>query len=364
VSPAVLDAGLGLVFAATVAATAVAIAQTWGGDYWVLGTAASAVVCALAMARGRWAPAMSVGLAVAGGAILVAWLAHLPAEPGPATVLGLSVLTGSTIRTAAVPGAVAVAFGGLGVVVAAWLADGGATVAWLNSAGWLTALGAGVGLRLLDTRRHAVAEQVRRAERLELARELHDIVAHHITGIVLHSQAARIVQRRDPGQLDDSLAGIETASSEALTAMRRVVGLLRDSEDGASAAPGSEQLSALVARFPGPPARLRLPDGESDWPPEVTSTVHRIVQESLTNVARHAPHARSVTVEVSQDRHTLTVEVTDDAPTTRSARRVGYGLVGMRERVEVLGGTLRAGPRTGTGWAVRATLPCTARETG
>jgi signal transduction histidine kinase len=136
--------------------------------------------------------------------------------------------------------------------------------------------------------------------------------------------------------------------------MRRVVGLLRDADDTVSLAP--ERLSELVARFDGPAVRLRLPDGSTAWPPEVTSTVYRVVQESLTNVARHAPRARSVEVSVGQDASSITVEVVDDGPATRR-HRGGYGLVGMRERVEALGGTMAAGPGDGVGWAVRARLP-------
>jgi signal transduction histidine kinase len=92
--------------------------------------------------------------------------------------------------------------------------------------------------------------------------------------------------------------------------------------------------------------------------------VYRVVQEALTNVLRHAPKARSVTVTVGQDAQGVTVEVTDDASAApaRHHHRGGYGLIGMRERVETLGGSLRAGPRPGAGWSVRATLPVPARE--
>jgi signal transduction histidine kinase len=100
-------------------------------------------------------------------------------------------------------------------------------------------------------------------------------------------------------------------------------------------------------------------DGDTEWPPEVTSTVYRIVQEALTNVLSHAPKARSVTVIVEQGPQGVTVEVTDDAPATsaRPQHRGGYGLVGMRKRVETLGGSLLAGPGPDAGWSVRATLP-------
>jgi signal transduction histidine kinase len=108
---------------------------------------------------------------------------------------------------------------------------------------------------------------------------------------------------------------------------------------------------------------LRVSDGEFGWPPEVTSTVYRVVQESLTNIARHAPHARSVTITIAQDQQAVTVEIVDDAPVAPVRyHRGGYGLVGMRERVQALGGTLHAGPREEAGWSIRAILPVPAVE--
>ena len=349
-------------FAAALATTAFAIADSWGGGNWVFGCAAGLVMGLLALVRQHhrgWAA--GAGLAVAVVAIVIAHLAHLPAEPGPAAALGLSVLIGSAIRTLSLPLAAAIAAGGLALAVGTAVAASASAVTMLGVAGWLAALATGLGLRLLDTHRRTAAEQVRHDERLELARELHDIVAHHITGVVLHAQAARVVRRKHPEKLDDSLAGIESAGSDALAAMRRIVGLLRDTDDAAPATPGPEQLSELIARFTshGPTVHLRLPDNEPAWPPEVTSTVYRVVQESLTNITKHAPHAHAVTVSVAQDRPAITIEVNDDAPPVpaRYPRRGGYGLVGMRERVEALGGTLSAGPCSDVGWSVRAVLP-------
>ncbi|WHT23308.1 histidine kinase [Crossiella sp. CA-258035] len=361
------DTGLGVALAAALAITAFAIADSWGGGYWVVGCATGLVLGVLALLRRRHlAGAAVAGLTVAATAVLLARLAHLPAEPGPATTLGLSVLIGSAVRTLSIPWASAIAAGGLALVAGSALAQSESAVTMLGVAGWLAALATGLGLRLLDTHRQAATEQVRRDERLELARELHDVVAHHITGVVLHAQAARVLRRKHPERLDDSLAGIEAAGSDALAAMRRVVGLLRDTDDAAPATPGPEQLSELVARFTGhgPAVRLRLPEEEPAWPPEVTSTVYRVVQESLTNITKHAPHARAVTVDVIQDRPEITVEVVDDAPQApaRYPRRDGYGLVGMRERVEALGGTLSAGPCPDAGWSVRAVLPLPVRE--
>jgi len=200
---------------------------------------------------------------------------------------------------------------------------------------------------------------------------LHDVVAHHITGVVLQAQGARIVARRNPEQLDGTLAGIEAAGTEALAAMRRVVGLLRDAEDAVGTAAGPEQLVDLVRRFEGhgPAVRLDQPTGTAHWPPEVTSTVHRIVQEGLTNIARHAAHARSAVVSVRRVDAGVAVEVRDDAPpvSVRPPRPGGFGLIGMRERVEALGGTLYAGPgpgagSEGAGWTVSAVLPLEERR--
>ncbi|MHA6761948.1 sensor histidine kinase [Streptacidiphilus sp. PAMC 29251] len=236
---------------------------------------------------------------------------------------------------------------------------------------WILALGVGLGLRFLDYRARQTAAAVRQDERLALARELHDVVAHHITGIVLQAQGAQIVARSRPETLGGTLTGIEEAGSEALAAMRQVVGLLRDTDDVATTsptAPGPEQLSELVRRFEGhgPVVRLRLPDEQASWPPEVTSTVYRIVQESLTNIARHASQARSATVDIAQGPAGVTVTITDDAPPghTRSQhlQKGGLGLIGMRERVEALGGTLTVGPLPGTGWSVLATVPVAAGE--
>ncbi|WP_084517686.1 sensor histidine kinase [Microtetraspora niveoalba] len=368
------DAGLAVVFAAALAFWASRIAESWGGGYWGFDCAAGAVVCLIALLRRRdraWAA--FAGLAVAAVAILAARFGDLPAEPGPAMTLGLSVLVGSAVRALPARSACAVAAGGLAIVAGSLLcartfAFGIPSVTMLSGAGWLAAVAAGLLPRLLATRRRAMAGRVRRDERLALARELHDVVAHHVTGIVLQAQAAQLVARKRPETLESSLAGIEAAGADALAAMRRVVGLLRDAGDADPAPPASERLSELVGRFEGGgrTVRLRLPgdDAESAWPPEVASTVYRVVRESLTNVSRHAAQARSVTISVGQDREAVTVEVADDAPRApvRSPHRRGYGLVGMRERVEALGGTLRAGPGEEAGWSVLATLPVPARE--
>ncbi|MEU7454361.1 sensor histidine kinase [Streptosporangium roseum] len=351
------DAGLGVVFAAAVAFQAHRVADSWGAGYWLFGAAVGASVCVLALLRRRTPLWTAVaGLTVVALAVLATRLVHLPAEPGPATSLGLAVLVGSAVRTLPARTACVVAAAGPAVAAGGLLANPGSAVPVLSGLAWLGALVIGLGLRLLAARRRTVAERVRRAERLELARELHDVVAHHITSIVLQAQAAQLVTAKHPEKTAGSLADIETAGSEALAATRRVVGLLRDA---VPASAGCERLEELIEGFPGPRAHLRLAAEPSGWPPEVSGTVYRIVREGLTNVSRHAPHARAVTIGITQHEKAVTVEVEDDAPrmSARRYRRAGYGLIGMRERLEALGGTLSAGPRPGSGWSVRATIP-------
>ncbi len=361
-------AGFAVVFAAAFVTEAIGIAQTWGLRYWLAGGAAAIIAAVFAFVRREQrAWAAIAGFGVAGLAIAGARVFHLPTEPGPALALALAVLVGSAVRALPPVQAGALAVGGLAVVAAAYLAaradsSGASAVVAMNAVAWLGAVAVGLALRLLDDRAAATAEQVRRDERLELARELHDVVAHHITGMLIQAQAAHLVAGKNPQPVTASLAGIETAGTEALRAMRRLVGLLRDTDDGPPATAGPERLDLLVERFTrqGPPVSLRVSEETAAaWPPEVASTVHRVVREALTNVARHAPDANGVAVTVEQDASGVTVEVVDDAPhgPARASHRGGYGLIGMRERVETLGGTMHAGPRPAAGWAVRVTVP-------
>ena len=357
---------LAAVFAAVLLLSALRYATL--GRPWAFDLGVGLVQCLLALGRERHrGRAAAAGLVVAGAAGLTARLAHLPGEPGPAAMLALLVLGSSAVRALPRWQAGGYAVAGLALIAADRLTvSGPSTPLRVGTECWVLALGVGLGLRLLDDRRRAAAETVRRDERLALARELHDVVAHHITGIVVQAQAARIVARRRPELMDSTLTGIEEAGSDALTAMRRVVGLLRDTDDVVTTsptAPGPEQLSELVQRFrghgPDVRLRLRLTDEQTDWPPEVSTTVHRIVQESLTNIARHASQARSATVDIDQDPTGVTVRITDDGPPghTRNRQKAGFGLIGMRERVEALGGTLEAGPGPGAGWSVLAKVP-------
>ncbi|MGW5050771.1 sensor histidine kinase [Actinokineospora sp. NPDC004072] len=201
------------------------------------------------------------------------------------------------------------------------------------------------------------------AERMALARELHDVVAHHVTGIVVQAQAAQLVA--DPARTAEALARIERSGAEALAAMRMLVGSMRGTQAGEAGAADAAtddlaaDLRAVAADFAGPEVRmeLSLPDG---LPPEAGRTVLRIVQESLTNVSKHAQDATRVVVTVEPVDDELRVRVSDDAAEPRvrpPGGSGGYGLVGMRERVELLGGTFTAGPGEAAGWTVDARFP-------
>ncbi|WP_433191221.1 sensor histidine kinase [Actinoallomurus sp. CA-150999] len=362
---------LGLAFAAVLGGKAYLHVAHAGGRGWLLDGAIGAVVCVAALLRERdRLVAVAVGLSVAAAAVLFAATGYLTGQPGLAASLALTVLAGSAVRALPPRRAAAVAAAGLAVTGLGWLVTTSQAATHhfhMGVQGWLAGLGAGLVLRLLEHRRRAAVEAVRREERLALARELHDVVAHHVSGIVMHTHAAQIMLRKQPDQLGDALADIKRSGTDAMDAMRRVVALLRDEEDGAAVTAGQEQLVDLVRRFEehGPAVDLRLPTAAPTWPPIVTTTVYRVVQESLTNIARHARGTRVATVTISQDSTDITVEIGNDAPphpAIRASTRGGYGLVGMRERVEALGGTLSAGPQPGAGWSVRATLPLQAGD--
>lgn len=229
------------------------------------------------------------------------------------------------------------------------------------------AIGVGAYLRSVDDRRSRAMSRARQSERLELARDLHDFVAHHITGIVVQTQAARYVAQTSPEQTTKMLGEIEGSAAQALASMRRLVSVLRaDPEAGAGTRPsgsGLTQVHELMGGFAGgePPARLEIDPGLAQrvLPPEIATTVHRVVQESLTNARKYAADATLVRVSIKERGGGIEVAVRDDGRGTR--RRImpggasgGYGIVGLTERVKTVGGHLHAGPRPEGGWEVVA----------
>ncbi|MGV4985893.1 sensor histidine kinase [Streptomyces sp. NRAIS4] len=223
-------------------------------------------------------------------------------------------------------------------------------------------------LRSLDYRRTVAVGETRRAERLAIAADLHDFVAHHVTGILVQTQVARMMAADRPAELDPVLAGIEQAATEALASMRRTVGVLRDTgaESGRHRPVGDlAGVAELADRFPAPGQRVALDRdpalADAGIPHEVQAAAFRVVQEALTNVRRHAADAAEIRIGLRRSRGGLEVTVGDDgrggSRLPDAAHGGGFGLVGLAERVTALGGTLHAGPRTGHGWEVRAVFP-------
>jgi signal transduction histidine kinase len=230
----------------------------------------------------------------------------------------------------------------------------------------LMAIALGGLLRAQDHDRAGALARVRSDERLSLARDLHDSVAHHVTGIVVRAQAAQVVAADQPDQAIAALAAIEHEGLATLTSMRRLVGVLRDDDAERRPPAGLTQIRDLVARFSGgePDATLSASPAAAgaDIPDEVGATLHRVVQEALTNVRRHSVRPRSVRVEIDVVDGVLHVRVSDDGQPMRTgaSKTGGFGLVGLEERVSALGGQLTAGPSGAHGWRVAAAVPLAA----
>ncbi|MFB8240615.1 sensor histidine kinase [Kitasatospora purpeofusca] len=318
----------------------------------------------------RRAPRSAFGVIAA--AALAQWLlgVQLPADAALLVALG-TVTARAPYRSAWAAGLVAVA--GAVLAAARWAPEG----RFLASAAAMTAAVAASALLGANTRirRAARAERLARLERdrdererraveeerARIARELHDSVTHGLSVVVALADA---LGHARPADASAVTARIAETGRQALTDMRRALGLLQDA--GTDAGPGDDrrsppgigQLGALCERMEaaGLVTRLRV-DGEAAGVPAAAQlTVHRLVQESLTNVLRHAPQGTRAEVRVSCAPGAVTVEVTDDGRAAGTGRTgsagAGLGLTGMRERAAAFGGVLEAGPRAGDGWRV------------
>ncbi|MFI6045784.1 sensor histidine kinase [Nocardia sp. NPDC051321] len=220
----------------------------------------------------------------------------------------------------------------------------------------------------LDRDRTARARRAVVEERVRLARELHDVVAHHMSAISIQAGLARYVFRSDPDTAYTAVRAIGDASGRALEDMRRLLTLLRldpeHSPDAQLLDGGLDQLHELVERVSaaGVPSTLAVTGKACRLPPGAELCIYRIVQESLTNVLKHAGDARA-TVIVDYGESETAVQVIDDGMgpvRTRTATAEGHGLIGMRERAKLYGGTLTAGALAQKGFRVMLTLPMTA----
>ncbi|ATL67728.1 sensor histidine kinase [Nocardia terpenica] len=226
-------------------------------------------------------------------------------------------------------------------------------------------------LAVADYDRDRSAHEAVSAERTRIARELHDIVAHAVSVMIVQADGAKYALRQDPDSAEKALITIAGTGREALRELRRTVALLR-TEHASEQLPqhGTAGLAKIVEmmRSAGLAVELELTGELDEVAPEVSLGVHRIVQESLTNTFRHAGPDPCAWVRVRRRETDVLVEVTDrgvaaapdglaDEPVRTRIRGSGLGLVGMRERIAVLGGTLEAGRRPEGGWRVRATIP-------
>lgn len=231
--------------------------------------------------------------------------------------------------------------------------------------GGVIAAATGLSVRMLQTNRQRQVTAAQLAQRTGIASDLHDYVAHHVTGMVVLAQAAQTVAASKPQAVLPALERIEAAGDEAMTAIRRMVTLLREPDAQARLSPPGTiaDIASLAGHFTsetGPDVRLRIEGDFDDIAIDVQSAVHRVVMEALTNVRKHADAVRTLDIQVRrQDRpDVVTVEVTNDGR-SRGGHHPdgGYGLAGLHERAAALGGSLTAGPRLPEGWSVQARIP-------
>src|SRR6476659_8160454 len=232
---------------------------------------------------------------------------------------------------------------------------------------FLSAAALGAAVRYRAKIRFRDIDQVKAREREQLARELHDTVAHHVSGIAIQAQAGRAIAASHPERAVEVLAVIEDAATRTLAELRAIVCVLRAAQDTEFAPqPGVAEVEQLATNGQTRPCVEVTLSGEfDDLSPAVGAAIYRLAQESVTNARRHGRHATQVTVAAAvtgaADRVRLTV---DDNGSAGAGGRApaGYGLVGMRERAALLGGTFHAGPAAERGWRVDAVLPRTGTQ--
>ena len=219
-------------------------------------------------------------------------------------------------------------------------------------------------LRLLETERDQQARIAVAEERARIARELHDVVAHAVSVMVVQADGAAYAVRSQPDLAERAVKTISSTGREALTELRRLLGVLRSEENAGERTPkpGTQSLSELAGRVRvvGLPVQLDIVGNVDDLPTGVGLGIYRIVQEALTNSLKHAGPGSSAVVRVERAGDRIDLSIVDNGRRASGALvgvSGGNGLIGMRERALVFGGTLDAGPRAAGGWAVHASLP-------
>ncbi len=329
----------------------------------------AAILLAASLAWRQQAPLLALGLA-----IVTSVVALVEPIDGPVTVvIAMMVATYSvgahTRGRVAIAGAV-----GVGILLAANVVRevhpdielGDVALPFLLLGGpWLA------GLAIRSRREREAALEVARIEeadaavadeRARIARELHDAVAHSIGVVVLQARGARKTMQTDPGAALEALDAIEATGTQALAEMRRLVGVLRQADDGMdlSPPPSLRHLDALVdrVRAAGLPVELTIEGTPIELAPGIDLSAYRIVQEALTNALAHAGPA-TASVRVRYDEDQLALEIADTGVGARQPDPSGHGLIGMRERVSLYDGRLETDVRPGGGFVIRARLPLT-----
>src|SRR6478672_7242144 len=242
--------------------------------------------------------------------------------------------------------------------------------------GWF--FGSALGTRTAQTRelsqrveaaerdRAVAADRATAEERARIARELHDVVAHSVSVMVVQASGVRRLLKEEQHREREALLSVEQIGRQALSEMRRMLGVMRSGEDSPAALapqPGLQHLDRLIAQVEeaGMPVTLRVEGDRPELSPGVDLSAYRIVQEGLTNALKHAKGARAEVL-VRYIDSSVELEIADDGPGLPGGDGGGHGLVGMRERVALYGGTIEAGPRDGGGFVLRAQLPVEGRS--
>jgi signal transduction histidine kinase len=341
------------------------------------------VACCLIVLLRRWRSAMLAVTAAAIGLVMASGSASLPfgLMLGVAVYLTASELPRRTSIRAAVTVAAVLALGLLYSALAfpyPPLALEAVAGFLPLVAGWFVGDSTAARRRYLaglaeqaERKRAAEAERARQQimeERVRIARDLHDVVAHTLAVITVQAGVGRRLMAKRPEEARTALESIETIGRTAQDELRVVLGLLRDGEIGPAAlapAPGLTDLKELAetVRASGTPVELRTSGTDRPLSPALELSIYRVAQEALTNVVKHAPGARA-TVDVAVSAGKVRIEVTDDggpagppAYGRPGSLGSGHGIVGMRERVGAFGGWLEAGPLTGRGFHVLAEMP-------
>jgi signal transduction histidine kinase len=372
-----LVAEIAAVAVATVADMVITVWLTTPGENFLsstLGSFAGAFglgVGVLAVVRRRFGRVALITLAATLVSLLISALSLLgtlrgsPVLPQPSCMeaIALALLVGAACHRLPPRTAVPLVFlAGLAMTLAPLLRFGiespWALAAVPAALLWGGSVGTGLVLRDAEQRREVDLAAVREAERLALARELHDFVAHHVTGIVVLAQGAQVAATQDRTVFTE----IEQAGSQALTAMRGMVGMLRT--DGEAGSPAGRDLRRALREACGDDRLIQLTVAEdldrAPIPPDLVSTAQRLVREATTNARRHGLPGGGIEVTARLERRGFTAAVLLDI-VNRAALDVvqgnGFGLVGMTERAEAVRGTLSAGPELPDRWRVAARLP-------